>query len=413
LAELAKRLIDRIDNAAAVAGDSASVRLRKTLLIFLGTAGVLLAPVAAYHLGESGERSASLVALAFAGVSGAGLAHMLVTKREPLFAWLELSALLVAPFALQWFLGGFRPSGNTVLWSLLAPLCALVLVGTRVAVGWFAAFALLVLAAGARDVGLGVQLGTVLRFCENVLLLGVLAFIALRFFIIERERAQAALAREQERSERLLLNILPAAIAERLKDDGKSIADGYAEATILFADMVGFTKMSATVTPARLVEILNALFSRFDALCDRFGVEKIKTIGDAYMAVAGVPTRRDDHAAAMAEMALAMREALAEHNREFGSALNIRIGINSGPVVAGVIGLKKFIYDLWGDTVNLASRMESHGVPGEVQVSRSTWEQLRERYDFTPRPGLEVKGVGSVDAFLLTGRKNAPAPASS
>lgn len=411
--DLAKQLIDRIDNAAAVAGDSAAVRLRKTLLIFLGAAGVLLAPVAAWHLQDSGEQRAALVALAFAIVSAVGLLHMLVTKREPLFAWLELFALLTAPFALQWFLGGFRPSGSTVLWSLLAPLCALVLVGTRIAVAWFAAFALIVLAAGARDVGLGVDLDTVLRFCENVLLVGVLAFIALRFFIIERERAQAALAREQERSERLLLNILPPPIAERLKEDGKSIADGYAQATILFADMVGFTKMSATVTPARLVEILNALFSRFDALCDRFAVEKIKTIGDAYMVVAGVPTRRDDHAAAIADMALAMREALAEHNREFGSTLDIRIGINSGPVVAGVIGLKKFIYDLWGDSVNLASRMESHGVPGAIQVSRSTWEELRSRYDFTARPGLEVKGVGVVDAWLLTGRKSGPGPASS
>ncbi|MBV9361599.1 MAG: adenylate/guanylate cyclase domain-containing protein [Betaproteobacteria bacterium] len=408
-----KDLIDRIDNAAAVAGDSAAVRLRKTLLIFLGAAGVLLAPVAGYYLEGSGERSAALVAFVFAGVSAVGLVHMLVTKHEQVFAWLELCALLIAPFALQWFLGGFRPSGGTVLWSLLAPLCALVLVGTRVAVAWFGAFALLVLAAGARDVGTGVDLGTVLRFCENVLLVGVLAFIALRFFIIERERAQAALAREQERSERLLLNILPPPIAERLKEDGRSIADGYAQATILFADMVGFTKMSATVTPTRLVEILNSLFSRFDALCDRFAVEKIKTIGDAYMAVAGVPTRREDHAAAIADMALAMRQALAEHNREFGSALDIRIGINSGPVVAGVIGLKKFIYDLWGDTVNLASRMESHGVPGAIQVSRTTWEQLRDAYEFTPRPGLEVKGVGIVDAFILTGRKSAPARASS
>ena len=409
MSDLAKRLIDRIDNAAAVAGDSPAVRLRKTLLIFLGTGGVLLAPAAAYDL----QGPAAIAALLFAAVSAVGLAHMLATKRERLFAWLMLCALLATPLALQWFLGGFGPSGSAVLWSLLAPLCALVLVGTRAAVGWFGAFALVVLAAGARDVGLGADLGTVLRSCENVLLVGVLAFIALRFFIIERERAQAALAREQERSERLLLNILPAPIAQRLKDEGKSIADGYAQATILFADMVGFTRMSATVTPARLVEILNSLFSRFDALCDRFGVEKIKTIGDAYMAVAGVPTRRDDHAAAIAEMALAMREALAEHNREFGSALAIRIGINTGPVVAGVIGLKKFIYDLWGDTVNLASRMESHGMPGAIQVSRSTWEQLRESYEFTARPGLEVKGVGTVDAFLLTGRRAAPAQAPS
>jgi len=238
-----------------------------------------------------------------------------------------------------------------------------------------------------------------------VLLVSSLAFISLRFFVVERDKAQAALEREQARSEALLLNILPAPIAERLKAGDQTIADGYAEATILFADLVGFTRMSTTVSPERLVAILNRLFSRFDELTARFQTEKIKTIGDAYMVCAGVPLARPDHAESIADMALAMREALREHNLEFGSNLQIRIGINTGPVVAGVIGLKKFIYDLWGDTVNLASRMESNGVPGCIQVSASTWERLRDRYDFEARGEIEVKGIGSVRAYLLNGRK--------
>lgn len=302
-------------------------------------------------------------------------------------------------------MGGFVASGAVILWSLLAPLCALVFQGTRRAIGWFAAYAALVLLAASRDITAGVPESQVLLYCENALLVSSLAFFALRFFVIERDKAQSALEREQARSEGLLLNILPAQIAERLKAGQQTIADGYAEATILFADLVGFTQLSATVPPDELVTMLNRLFSRFDELSGRYGVEKIKTIGDAYMACAGVPVARDDHAEAVAEMALSMRDAIEAHNREFGTQLKIRIGINSGPVVAGVIGLKKFIYDLWGDTVNFASRMESHGVPNGIQVSVSTWEKLRSHYEFEARGPIEVKGIGSVPAYLLMGRK--------
>jgi class 3 adenylate cyclase len=273
-------------------------------------------------------------------------------------------------------------------------------------VWWFGAFALLVLVAAAQDIGAGATLQQVLLYCENVLLVSSLAFISLRFFVVERDKAQAALEREQARSEALLLNILPAPIAERLKAGSQTIADGYAEATILFADLVGFTRMSSSISPEQVVAMLNRLFSRFDELSGRFGIEKIKTIGDAYMACAGVPVARPDHAEAIADMALAMQDAIREHNSEFGSNLQIRIGINSGPVVAGVIGLRKFIYDLWGDTVNLASRMESNGVPGRIQVSAATWERLRERYDFEARGDIEVKGIGRVQAYLLNGRKS-------
>ena len=202
-------------------------------------------------------------------------------------------------------------------------------------------------------------------------------------------------------NERLLLNILPGAIAERLKHGEQSIADGFAEVTVLFADVVGFTAFSAQTPAGELVALLNDLFSRFDAASQRHGIEKIKTIGDCYMAVCGLPKPRPDHARVMTEMALEMLRVLRDFNRDRGTNLQLRIGLNSGPVVAGVIGSIKFIYDLWGDTINLASRMESTGVPGAIQVSESVYRELCGAYKFEERGLIELKGKGKLPAWLL------------
>lgn len=398
-----QRLIDRIDHAASLADDSEPVRLRKTLLIFLCAAGIMVAPWGARHLWSLGLPLATSAALGFALFSLLSLILLLVTKREGLAAWMLLFALLVTPGLIQWEMGGFTASGGMVHWSLLSPLCALIFLGSRWAIPWFGAFALVVIAVAVADRTGGQDVNALILSCENLLLISCIAFIALRFFIIERDRAEAALAREQNRSELLLLNILPAEIAQRLKGEHRPLADGYAEVSILFADLVGFTKMAASMSPERLVELLNDLFSRFDLLCDTYGVEKIKTIGDAYMVCAGLPVQRKDHAQAIVHLALAMQEALKDHNLEFGSDLNLRIGINSGPVVAGVIGLKKFIYDLWGDTVNIASRMESSGVPGRIQVSATTWEHLRDQFEFEARGTQDLKGLGATESYLMKG----------
>jgi PAS domain S-box-containing protein len=223
--------------------------------------------------------------------------------------------------------------------------------------------------------------------------------------ITERLQTEEALRQQQEQTERLLLNILPEPIADQLKQQTSTIAENFAEVSVMFADIVGFTQMASALSPNDLIDLLNQIFSAFDRLSEKHGLEKIKTVGDAYMVVGGLPTRRDDHAEAIAEMALDIQNAIAQFREETGKDFNIRIGINTGPVVAGVIGIKKFSYDLWGDTVNIASRMESHGIPGQIHVTDSTYERLREQYLLTERGTIQVKGKGEMTTYFLTGRK--------
>ena len=210
---------------------------------------------------------------------------------------------------------------------------------------------------------------------------------------------------EQEKSEGLLLNILPEEIAFRLKESQNIIAENFADVTVLFADLVGFTTLSSRVTPVELVQSLNTIFSAFDSLAENYGLEKIKTIGDAYMVVGGLPTPRSNHAEAIACMALDMQRSIRQFSNFFGEPFNLRIGINTGPVVAGVIGLKKFSYDLWGDTVNTASRMESHGIPGCIQVSAITYEKLSGGFILKKRGIIDVKGKGQMTTYLLLGKR--------
>ena len=219
--------------------------------------------------------------------------------------------------------------------------------------------------------------------------------------ITERKKAEQALLLEQEKSDKLLLNILPKPIADKLKENQDTIAEGFAEVTVLFADLVGFTELASFAHPEKLVYWLNEIFSRFDLLAEKYGLEKIKTIGDAYMVVGGLPKPMENHAEAIALMAIDILEEVGrfadEHKRDF----RIRIGINTGPVVAGVIGRKKFIYDLWGDTVNIASRMESHGIPGVIQVTENTYQILQEKFLFTERGFIDIKGKGQMRAYIL------------
>lgn len=228
-----------------------------------------------------------------------------------------------------------------------------------------------------------------------------LVILFLFLFHLEVVRAQSLLQDEYRRSERLLLNILPQEVALRLKHEPRTIADNFASVTVLFADLVGFTKMSSEMPPGRLVNMLNEVFSRFDALVEKYGLEKIKTIGDAYMVAGGIPSPVDNHLELVARLALDMLCAVEAYRRE-GPEVQVRIGFHTGAAVAGVIGYKKFAYDIWGDTVNLASRLESHGSPGKIQVAHTVYEHLRDRFHFEHRGVIDIKGKSPLRTYFLT-----------
>jgi class 3 adenylate cyclase len=349
--------------------------------------------------------------LAYSVLSLLALLHFGITKRYRVFQFNQLALIMAVPIVLQWSLGGFVRSGAVMLWSLMAPLGALMFQGRGAAVSWFLGYVALATISGLLEARLAVLAPpvapgvVVLFFVLNISGVSGVIFLLMRYFV-------AGQAEAQMRSDRLLLNILPRPIAERLKRDASAIAEAYAEVTVLFADIVDFTRLSAGITPRQLVDLLNDVFSEFDRLAEQHGLEKIKTIGDAYMVVGGLPALRPDHAEAVAEMALEMQRALEGCAMRAGTPLALRIGIHSGPVVAGVIGKKKFIYDLWGDTVNTASRMESHGLPDAIQVSEATYERLRDRYLFRERGVIPIKSKGEMTTYLMLGRKDAAVAAA-
>jgi guanylate cyclase len=289
-----------------------------------------------------------------------------------------------------------------VLWSFTAPLGALLFSGRRSAFRWFAAFVVVIVVAAIAepllpDLGDRIPRWVVIAFfANNVLGVTGTSYYLLAYFVRERDLAARLAAAERERSEMLLLNVLPGPIARRLKGGEVLIADSLPDVGVLFADIAGFTTMSSSIEPDDLVRLLDDVFSGFDDLATRYRLEKIKTIGDAYMVASGLLERRPDHLDDLARMALAMQAAMHRHR-----ALQLRIGIDVGPVVAGVIGRHKFSYDLWGDTVNTASRMESHGVAGAIHVTARVRDRLEGTFSFESRGSTEIKGKGTMTTFFL------------
>jgi adenylate cyclase len=411
LTRFAQPWVDRAARIGADPRDDDDLRLRKALLVFVC---VLILPISilwgAIYLALGVQ--AGLIAWLYTLISIGAIA---VYSRTRDFEWLlrvELLDILLAPTVSMAFVGGFVASGGVGLWGILAPLGALVFKGARAGLRWFGAFVVAFLVSGlVGELASGGRSSLPIWFestmiALNVTVGGAVVFMLLVQFVRQREEALAALRTEQDRAESLLLNILPRSIADRLKSDTATIADQFAAASILFADVVDFTTLSDRLQPAEVVGILDHLFSHFDLLADRYEVEKIKTIGDAYMVAAGVPTPRADHARVMALMALDMRDAVRSEDEVGNLGLELRIGINSGPVVAGVIGRKRFLYDLWGDAVNTASRMESQGSPGHVQVTRATYELIKDEFELEPRGTVAIKGKGDIETWFLVGRRD-------
>ncbi len=317
---------------------------------------------------------------------------------------------LLLPFLLQVTLGGFVNSSAVILWSFTSPLIALVLHNKPGAsIRWFAAFLFILLVGGVLDpyVQRESNIPSVLilgLFVMNMVGVLGISFVLLYYLVSQREVAYRLLSREQEKSENLLLNILPRKIANILKNESRLIADSFPQASILFTDLVGFTPLSSQMSPEEMVHFLNEIYSHFDELVETYALEKIQTIGDNYMVAAGVPTPRPDHVQAVAHMALDILEFANAHPPLNGKPVQFRLGINSGPVLAGVIGQKKFHYAVWGDTVNTASRMESHSMPGKIQVTSASYELLKEEFLFEPRGKIEVKGKGELETWFLVGR---------
>jgi adenylate cyclase len=386
--------------------DSEEVRLRKVMLMFYSILISLLAVLWGAVYWVFGEPLAAAIPLSYSLLSWCSIGLFLLTHRYRFWRTSQLLLSLVLPFLLLVVLGGLVSSSAVVLWSLASAVGALLFPGRRQPWLWFSGYLVLVAASGLVELfsPWSNRLPAVLVtgfFVLNIAGMSTVVFVLLQYFIRQRELAGQLLRMEQEKSERLLLNVLPKQIAPLLKEGRQRVAERFAEASVLFADLVGFTPLSAKIPPAEMVELLNAYFSRFDELADRYGVEKIRTIGDSYMAAAGVPVPQADHAERLARLALEMCRFIEERPLSGRQPIQFRIGINSGPLVAGVIGHQRFHYDVWGDTVNIASRMESQGVAGRIQIAEPTYELLRGAFRCVPRGVVQIKGRGELRTWFL------------
>ena len=348
-----------------------------------------------------GQPLAAAIPSSYAVVSLLSVLHFGRTGRYRFFCASQLALILLLPFFLMLTLGGFVSGSSVVLWSIICPLGALLFDRPDRAPLWFAAFLAVLVLSGVLQPFLPPNAGmsgwTTFFFVINLIGVGSIVFLMISYFVGQKNVFQ-------ERSEALLLNVLPKEIAAILKNEQRTIAEQYAGASILFADVVNFTPLSAQMTAVELVEMLNEVFSHFDTLVEKYGLEKIKTIGDCYMVAAGVPRPRVDHAQVLARLALDIHDYVAR--REFRQRrIAFRIGLNSGPVVAGVIGRRKFIYDLWGDAVNTASRMESQGESGTIQITEATYELIKEHFHCEPRGTVNVKGKGEMKIWHVLREK--------
>ena len=364
-----------------------------------------------------GQRFSTLIPMVFLLASLCTIVFFLKTRKLPVFCLMQLALFLFTPFALQWTMGNFVNSSGVSLWALLAPVSAIVILGTRESVPWFVAYIFMTAMSGMFDYVLWDtkqldQRTVAVFFALNFVSISAMVYVLLWYFSREkaklRETVEAqtqAVSLEKDLSDRLLLNILPEPIAIRLKRQETNIADGHADVTVMFADIVNFTHMSEEMSPNETVHLLNDIFSEFDMLAEKYGIEKIKTIGDAYMAAGGLRGTNTQYVDAMADMALQMQAFVSRYTAPNGEKMSLRVGLATGAVVAGVIGRRKFSYDLWGDTVNIAARMSSEAQPGLTQVDVVTYRRLHNRYSFDEMQQIHVKGKGLMQVYNLLSLK--------
>jgi class 3 adenylate cyclase len=363
-----------------------------------------------------GQRFSTSIPLVFQGLSTCTIIFYLRTKKLGPFCLMQLSLFLFTPFVLQWSIGNFVNASGVSLWALLAPVGAIVILGTRESVPWFVAYIFMTALSGMFDYVLlydakQFEMKTVaVFFVLNFVSISAMVYVLLWYFSREKNKLRMAVeakshavSTEKELADRLLLNILPTDIADRLKRQETNIADGHADVTVMFADIVNFTHLSEEMSPNETVRLLNDIFSEFDSAAERHGIEKIKTIGDAYMAAGGLTSVSTAYVDAMAGMALEMQGFVSRYIAPNGERLSLRVGIATGPVVAGVIGRRKFSYDLWGDTVNIASRMCTEAMPGHIQVDSVTYRRLHNRFRFDEAHQIQVKGKGPMQVYNLLG----------
>ena len=411
-----------LSSAGISPDDSEDLQLKKSLLMLATGLVCVMSMLWLFIYWQLGPQFSTTVPFVFQLLLAGNLALYLKTKNFDLFRHSQLGLFLFMPFVAQWSIGNFITASGISLWGLLAPIGAILFCGVRESIAWFAVYIFMTALSGFFDYYLAdsvistaksVPIRTsVFFFVLNFIAVSSIVYLLLRFSTLEREKAALRLDEahrllqiEQERSEKLLLNILPGAIAERLKNSSQTIADGFADVSVMFVDIVNFTRVAEGLTPQQVFAMLNRIFSSFDELAEKYGMEKIKTIGDAYMVAGGLNSAMADYTDAIADMALDMRDLLHRDFNVNQMHLEVRIGVGTGPVVAGVVGKKKFIYDLWGDTVNIASRITSEGVPGMIQVDEVTYRRLHERYDFHEPQTIYLKGKGNMVVYRLVGRK--------
>lgn len=415
-------LLGGFRHAGILPTDSEELRLQKSLLIFATGLISFASMLWLFIYWQLGPQFSSTIPFLFQLLLVGNLLVYLKTLNFDAFRLIQISLFLFMPFVAQWSMGNFITASGVSLWALLAPVGAVLFIGPREALAWFFAYLFLTALSGAFDYYLAdaapsnaikvpIQ-ATVFFFALNFAAISTIVFLLLRYSAIEKQKIQShleeahgLLQQEQERSERLLLNILPGPIAERLKNSSQTIADGFADVSVMFVDIVNFTRIAEGLTPQQVFSMLNRVFSSFDELAERYGLEKIKTIGDAYMVAGGLNDQRSDYSGALVDLALEMRDLLERDFHVNQMRLEVRIGIGTGPVVAGVVGKKKFIYDLWGDTVNIASRITSEGTPGMVQVDENTYRRLATHFEFAPPQSIYLKGKGNTAVYRVTQRK--------